>query len=254
MQETLVKSLRCLNPGVVNLLHKNQQLNQLIKTELTKEILRDIQINEKESNEIIINFRKGLNLNDDNKFSEWLAKSPFSEKDIYDTALYKKRFSIFCDINFPHKVESHFLERKKDLDLVVYSLIRISNYYKAKELFYRVYENEEDFGELAKKHSEGIEKKTRGIVGPIPVEKSHPKLNNLLRTSKTGEIQQPVQIDEHFVIIRVENFESAKLDKSMREKMNEELFNEWINSQVNELSSKLIEQSNQTIEDSQHEH
>ena len=242
MYESSIQPFECLNRDIINLLHKNQVLNQLVRNEVTKEVLREVQIDEKESKEILEKFRKNLNLNNEDEFSEWLSETPFNHQDINDTALYKKRLAIYCDKNFSHKVEAHFLKRKKDLDIVIYSLIRISDYFKAKELYYRAYEGEEDFGELAKQHSEGMEKKTRGIVGPVPVEKSHPQLKNLLRTSKPGEIQQPFQIDTNFVIIRVESFDSAKLDNYMREKMNEELFNEWIIKEVNELSSKLIEQ------------
>ena len=244
MSDLSVNSLDCLNKDVIKLLHKNQQLKQLINIELTKDILREIKLDKDEEINLLNNFRKNLKLEEDEKFNDWLSKTPFNLEDIRDTAFYKKRFSLFCSKNFFHQVDSRFLNRKKDLDIVIYSLMRINDYFKAQELFYRVSEDEEDFGALAATHSEGLEKKTRGIVGPIAVEKSHPILNKHLRSSKRGQIQAPIPIDDYFVIIRVESFDSAKLDNNMREKMLEELFNEWINSQVDELSSKLIEQYN----------
>ena len=244
MSDFSVKSLNCLNKEVINLLHKNQQLKQLIRTELVKDTLREIKLEKNDEVNLLNTFRKNLKLEEDEKFNKWLSKNPFDLEDIKDTAYYKKRFSFFCDKHFSHKIDSRFLNRKKDLDIVVYSLMRITDYFKAKELFYRASEGEEDFGSLAATHSEGMERKTRGIVGPIPVEKSHRVLSKLIRSSKPGEIQPPVQIEDYFVIIRVESIDSAKLDNNMREKMVEELFNEWINSQVDELSSKLLEHYN----------
>ena len=241
MSEFSIKSLDCLNKKVIKLLQKNQQLDQLIRIELVKDILRKVELDVNEEEILMNNFRKNLKLEEDEDFNKWLSENPFDLQDIKDTAFYKKRFSLFCEEHFSHKIDSRFLDRKKDLDMVVYSLMRISNFFKAKELFYRASEEEEDFGALAAIHSEGIEKKTRGIVGPIFVEKSHPALNKHLRSSIPGQIQAPIPIDNYFVIIRVESLDSAKLDNNMREKMVEELFNEWINSQVDELSSKLLE-------------
>tara|TARA_B100000965_G_C19531266_1_gene731239 strand:+ start:618 stop:1352 length:735 start_codon:yes stop_codon:yes gene_type:complete len=244
MSDFSIKSLNCLNKKVINLLRKNQQLEQLIRIELVKDILRKVKL-DKNVEEILMNkFRKNLKLEDDEDFKKWLSENPFDLEDVKDTAFYKRRFNIFCQENFAHKIDSRFLDRKKDLDMVVYSLMRISDLFKAKELFYRASEEEEDFGALAAIHSEGMEKKTRGIVGPIFLEKSHPALTKLLRSSKPGQIQAPIPIEKHFVIIRVESLDAAKLDDNMRENMVEELFNEWINSQVDELSSKLLEHYN----------
>jgi len=244
MADFSVKSLNCLNKETINLLQKNQQLKPLIRTELIKDTLREIKIDKNDEVNLLNDFRKNLKLEEDEKFNKWLSKNPFNLEDIKDTAYYKKRYSFFCDKHFSHKIDSRFLKRKKDLDIVVYSLIRVSDYFKAKELFYRAFEDEEDFGSLAANHSEGLERKTRGIVGPIPLGKSHRVLEKLIRQSKPGEILAPTQIEDYFVIIRLESLDAAKLDNHMREKMVDELFNEWINSRVDELSSKLIEQYN----------
>ena len=42
------------------------------------------------------------------------------------------------------------------------------------------------------------------------------------------------------IIVRVEWFESAKLDNLMREKIGEELFHQWIDEQSTELKNELF--------------
>ena len=58
--------------------------------------------------------------------------------------------------------------------IVIYSLIRVKDFFKARELYLRIIGNEAEFGDLAAEFSEGIEKKTRGVVGPMPLGRSHP--------------------------------------------------------------------------------
>ena len=118
--------------------------------------------------------------------------------------------------------------------------MRLKDIHKAKEFYLRILEKEADFGELAKMYSEGLESKTRGIIGPCPLEKAHPILAEQLRNSKSGKVQPPLEIDSSFIITRVESYEPAKLDQPMREKMADELFNIWADSQVNDICENFL--------------
>ena len=160
-------------------------------------------------------------------------------------ALKPVKIKLLCKQEFEHKAEARFLERKNKLDVVIYSLIRTKDPFKAQELYLRIIENEADFSDLASIYSEGIEKKTRGIIGPVTVEKAHPLMQEILRTSKPGKTNMPVKVDDSFVVVRVESYDSAKLDEFMKEKMGEELFNDLIESKVNDINQLLLEQSRQ---------
>ena len=144
--------------------------------------------------------------------------------------------------NFGHQVEARFIERKDKLDVFVYSLIRIKDSFKAAEVYCRIISKEEEFGDLAKKYSEGVENRTRGVLGPLSLEKTHPKLAELLRTTKEGEIQHPIRIGGSTFIVRVESFYPAKLDNFMRQKMALEIFDEWVDAQVSQLTNDLLKE------------
>ena len=157
-----------------------------------------------------------------------------------DIATSNIRIKDHCLKEFGSKAEARFLERKNQLDLVTYSLLRVSNLRKLRELFLRIQEKEVEFGELASIHSEGMEKQTRGIIGPIPLDKAHPVLAEQLRTSKIGEVSQPFKVDKYYLVIRVESYKPVQLDNLMREKMSEELFEEWLNSKSQIIFDELI--------------
>ena len=235
-----MKALELFSNKCIKLLHKNNLLKPLIRYELTSNILSEIHIETKVKEKIISDFREKLNISGDVKLNEWLEENKINKTSFEELALTNIRLNKYCKSNFDHKVEARFLERKNELDIVIYSLIRVNDFFKARELYLRLIGNEAEFGDLASEFSEGIEKKTRGIVGPLALGRAHPKLAEQLRISKPGKIQPPIDVDGSFLVIRVESFDAAQLDDFMREKIAQELFENWIEDQAIELSQNLL--------------
>ena len=236
-------TLESLPKECINLLKKNKLIKPLIKSEFVNNKLSEIKIENSLEIKITNEFKERLGIKNDDQLNQFLIKNKINENELINSALYDIRMKKFSFENFGHKVESHFIERKPYLDIVVYSLIRVSDQFKAIEFFQRILEKEEDFGDLAYKYSEGIEKKTRGILGPIPLGQCHPKLGKVLSSSKIGHVQPPIPIENFFIITRLETLDSAQLDDYMREKMAIELFNQWIEKEVDTLHTNFLNES-----------
>tara|TARA_B100000214_G_C23968372_1_gene628869 strand:- start:2356 stop:3102 length:747 start_codon:yes stop_codon:yes gene_type:complete len=235
-----MESLDCLSEKSILLLHKNNLLRSLIESELRSNILKSVKLNKDLEDQIVNKFRVSIGIKDENSYLSWLSKTKMNQDDFTNLALTDIRLKTYCKSNFDHKVETRFLERKQMLDMVVYSLIRLKDLPKVNEIYLRLIEKEESFGELARKFSEGQEKKTRGIVGPAQLENTHPILANHLSRIKPGEIQSPIEIEGTYIIVRLESLDRAKLDDFMREQMREELFNNWIKDQSIELNENIL--------------
>ena len=235
-----MESLKCLSKDCIDLLQKNNLMKPLIKAELIKDKLSSIKVKKEEQEAILKLVKEKLGIKDDNDMNKFLESNSMTKIEFEYQALSEKRISEYSEKKFNHKVESHFLNRKPSLDVVIYSLLRVKDPFKARELYLRIIEKETDFGELAKSYSEGIEKKTLGIVGPVPLNQAHPKLINHLKNSKPGEVQTPFNLDNYSLIIRVESFDSAKLDDFMRKKMLQELFLQSIESEMEYLNKTLF--------------
>ena len=247
-----MKKLNCLTKDFINLLDEHELLKPLIKSELTKSILKEVIIDKKLEKELTEKFKKDNQLNTQNQYEDWLRQNKVSDQDVIDLVVKKNKLRIHCHKEYGHQVEAKFLERKNNLDIVVYSLIRIQNFFTAKELYLRLLNKEETFEDLAEKHSEGPERKTRGIVGPTSIEHPIPMLTNALRMSQIGEIQPPFQLKGTkgvgaTVIIRLNHHEPAKLDPLMREKMSLEIFNKFLDEEVNKYLIELIPQLTEEI-------
>ena len=238
-----MESLSTLSENLIKYLHKKNVLRQLIRSEIISNHLSNISIEKELIEETKNNYLQKLGLNEESSFHNWLASNALTNEDFEEISLSQIKIQKFCCENFDHKIEAHFLERKENLDVVVYSLIRVQDYFKAREFYLRIKENEADFGEIAINHSEGIEKKTRGIIGPYPLKNAHPLLAQQLRTHKVGKVISPFEIDGSFLVARVEYYERATLNDAMREKMREELFNIFIESEVEKKNQELLKKT-----------
>lgn len=154
------------------------------------------------------------------------------ESDALWQAELPRRVARHCETHFVHRAEQRFLARKTQLDQVIYSLLRVQDGALARELYLRIAEGEADFAELAARYSHGPERSTRGVVGPVPLLQAHPALAEALRTSRPGQLMAPLRIEQWWLVMRLESLRSASFDEAMRERMARELFEEWVEEEV----------------------
>ena len=130
------------------------------------------------------------------------------------------------------RVKKFFKERKSEFDRIVYSLIRTKDEGIARELYFRLVEGEQTFSQLAQEYSQGPEAKTGGRVGPIPLTLPHPTIAQLLMRSSVGQLHPPVKIDGWLVIIRLEQIVPGVLDSKLKQRLVDELYEQWLSKQI----------------------
>ncbi len=134
--------------------------------------------------------------------------------------------------HFRPKAEARFLERKTELDRVVYSLLRLKDQGLARELFLRIDEDDASFADLAAAYAEGPEQSTRGIVGPVALTQAHPALADRLRTASPGQLLEPFRIEGWWVVVRLEQLTPASFDQATASQMTQELLDQWLQEEV----------------------
>lgn len=147
----------------------------------------------------------------------------------------ESRLLSHCIENYRSAAEARFLRDINQFDSVVYSLIRVRDRDLARELFIRLDEGESSFSDLASRYSEGPEKITNGVVGPMPLAKAHPVLLTRLTASRPGFLHEPIRIDSWFLILRLERRISAVFDEKIANKISKELFEEWLDTEVEKM-------------------
>lgn len=194
-------------------------------------LVADEPMSETERDEVLKAWCRRHRLEDPQALKAEFRAKGLSRSDWEWQVLLPVRIKRYCAKNFGMKAEARFLAQKQQLDKVVYSLLRVKDGSLARELYLRISGREATFAEVARSHSQGPERDTCGIVGPVALTQSHPLLAERLRTSDPGETMPPFLVGEWWLVARVEKRLPACFDTGMAEKMNRENFEEWL-SQV----------------------
>ena len=195
------------------------------------ELLQQVPFSEAEEQPLIKAFLEAQEVRSDGAMAEWLELKRLSFEDLRVLATREARLLQWRQRRYGEAAEHHFLKRKLALDQVIYSLLRVPEQGLAEELHQRLKQGEADFAELSP-FSQGTEQHSGGRIGPLPLTAAHEQLASRLRVSRPGQLWEPFQAGDVWVVLRLEQQLPAQLDKAMRSKMMDELFQGWLQERV----------------------
>ena len=97
--------LNILNPDTINLLNRNNLLIPLIKSELVKEALTNVQLSEEEEEKIKLAIISKNKLKNEGEFIKWIEEKGKSIKDYLNEISEPLRLNNYCLKEFSHIVE-----------------------------------------------------------------------------------------------------------------------------------------------------
>ncbi|AFZ44953.1 PpiC-type peptidyl-prolyl cis-trans isomerase [Halothece sp. PCC 7418] len=218
-------------------LKQYQMLPQLLRELVIDRAIAQIECSGEEVETAKQEFVSQNRLNDPNRLQAWLNHTGLKQEDLETLAVRSYKIKKFKQETWGSKIESYFLQRKRDLDQVVYSLLRTKDQNTATELYFRLQNQEASFEALAQAYSQGPEAETRGIVGPVPVTTPHEKIAKMLMQSEPSQLWPPVRIGEWSIIVRLEKLISAQLNDATRQKLLNELFSKWLEEEVKKMTT-----------------
>jgi parvulin-like peptidyl-prolyl isomerase len=209
---------------------------------LAKEILidqaiaNDPELNcSKEELEVAVNqFVQQKQFKSEAEFDEWLRQNGLRREQLASIASRPLRIEKFKQRQWGDNLEVYFVERKSQLDRIIYSLIRTNDPGIAQELYFRILDDGSTFPDLARKYSQGAEAQTGGLIGPVEMNMPHPQMTQILATATPGEVKTPTKIGDWFVILRLEKMIPAQLDEAMKQRLMNEQFEAWLQQQIKE--------------------
>ena len=239
LEKEIEVKLNNLSDEFINLLKKNNLLNQFLRNFITNIICSkvDLNINLDEINE---DFCKKNNLLDEKALLQNLSLRGINMDDHKRNLENSEKIKYIALQEFSKNAETEFINSKTLLDQYTYSLITVKESDLAHEIYLQLDSEEAEFSSLAKKYSLEGNTNKMGIIGPQSLASAHPVLKEKLLTAKNGELLIPFRVDSWWAIIRLEEKIEAKLDDFRRQKITLSLFDKWVNILTVNLSKKLI--------------
>jgi parvulin-like peptidyl-prolyl isomerase len=220
---------------VVGLLHQHGLMSQLQRELIIDAELNSIDCTAEEIFSAYKAFYHQQQISSDEDRATWLQQNNFTLAQFERLVLRTIKLDRFKQESFASKVDSYFLQRKSQLDRASYSLLRVKDFHLAQELFFRLQAGEATFAELVKQYSQEPEAETGGSIGPHELSMPHPTLAQKIRSLKPGQLAEPLPVADWFVIVRLDKYFPAQLDEKMRQRLGEELYDRWIQNQLNQL-------------------
>lgn len=186
--------------------------------------------------------KQELNIKDQESFKKWQINTLLSLDTnlLIDYAKYRFKKRNIVGQLIENNSEALFLRYKDRLDRVLYSCLRVSDENLAQHLFYSIESGELDFGEAAKKYSEGPESKTQGILGPCDLTVPHPDIASRLRTADPKQLFKPFSIDNWAVILRLEYRFDSELNESTKLILGKMLLNSKIRPITEDINKETM--------------
>ena len=207
-------------------------LQPLVTKMITSQAVADVAVSDSDLNQARADLLEERGYEGGEQWPQLLEEIGRPESEVVAVLSSKVRQQTFLREQFAPKAEARFLDRKNELDQVVYSLLRLENRFLAQELYLQIESGESNFADLAKRYAEGPERNTNGIVGPVSLTQAHPVLVEKLRVTQPGVLLEPFRISDWWLVVRLERFSPATFSNEISDQMCQELCAEWQKEQT----------------------
>ena len=232
MKQMKIKGINISSDQLPSLLDELDLLPLFARRLIERTNSANIQPSEEEQYNNLQLFMKNEKINAQEDLNNWLTKNQIDEKTLSLKLFRYLQIEKFKETKFGPKVENIFLSHKEDLDKVMYSIFRSKEKAKAVEIHLKIEEQESTFADLASEYSEGVERQINGLIGPIEIGKINIQIAERLKISQKGQLWEPFKVDDWWVLLRLEKYLPSRLDNSMKKKIINNLYNEWIEIEV----------------------
>ncbi|MEB3361314.1 MAG: peptidylprolyl isomerase [Synechococcaceae cyanobacterium] len=237
MSESAGQQSVALTPRLVALLRRHNLLLPLLKGSIEDQLAAAVVLEPSQQQELLARWAGSGGV--EAALAKAQQESGLTPTDVLWQVERPSKLVQIAQERFASKAEARFLQRKAQLDLVTYSMVRLKDANLARELYLRLAAGEASFAELSKQYSEGHERKSLGQIGPYPISNAHPELAERLRSARDGEVMAPFQVLEWWLVVRRETYEPAVLDEAMAKRMANELLQEWVEEEARRRLQEL---------------
>ena len=233
-------SLTALGANTLDLLRSKDLLLSLVRRQLIEKATESLKMPVGLIQKALIEHCQKEQLENDASLNNWLENHYLTRDELIHQLSLPIKLSKLAIDEFGNQAEAHFLQRKEQIDQVSYSLLRVKDSGMAYELYLQLEANEASFENLAADHSEGPEQRSGGKVGPGSLKQAHPRLQQLLRTATPGVVQEPILIEQWWVVARLDERQEASFNDAMRQRMANELLQDWLTSETKAVVKSLL--------------
>jgi parvulin-like peptidyl-prolyl isomerase len=226
--------------AITSLLYQYGLLPKLLQELLIDQSIADISYDSLALQDASQGFYTANGITSAAELTAWTERHDLTADRLQEQLQRSLRLDIYKQQTWGHRLESHFLAHKAQLDQVTYSLLRIQDFAMAQEIFFRIQSGEQSFADAVREYSQGAEVETDGVIGPTSLSQPHPLLAARLKSAQVGQVLPPVKVGDWAVVLRLEQYLPAQFDTSTQQKLLEHLYQSWLQESVQKLMADFL--------------
>ncbi|NJR52285.1 MAG: peptidylprolyl isomerase [Leptolyngbyaceae cyanobacterium CSU_1_3] len=198
----------------------------------------DLDIDFAELEQSVIDFRLKQELLDAKVFRQWLDQQGIDYATFQSRMVLSFKLRKLKDQVAQPGLSEYFADHQTLLDQVELSCVAIAEKELAEQLTRRLLAAT-DFDQIVKEYALANLSKVSVWRSSIRYSQLPEELREALPTAMVGDSIGPLQIDGQWCLFRIEKFHPAVLESSLKQELQEQLFQQWLIDRVNHLPVKL---------------
>ena len=156
------------------------------------------------------------------------------------SAIRRLKIEKFKQQTWGDSIPAYFSHRKKQLDRVVYSAVKIKSREITREIHFRLIEGEQTFSELNQEYAEHPSIEVSEALGWVELGTLPSSIAQQLSSMKIDTISSPILVENYYVILGLDKYVSAQCDRAMEKRLINELFDQWMQRQLTQQKYQLV--------------
>ncbi len=203
------------------------------------EVTENIEIDSLKLDQVIMEFRLENQLTNPKQFQTWLKSNGMTYDDFQNKVAFSFKVEKLKTQITESKLEDYFNQRKPFLDGVVLSRIILKDQELAAHLQQQILADQSQFEALAREHSLSNDRMMNGMMGVVSRGKLPEILKTALDSASPGELIGPLEINGDYALFRVEQFLPATLEGKLKQDLQNQLFEQWLQEKLQGMNIKL---------------
>lgn len=187
----------------------------------------------------VINFRLQNRLIEPKNFERWLATQRLNYVQFRNQIAKRLQLAQFKNALTAPKVEEYFTQNKALLDRVILSRIVVAEQDLAEELMRQILDDGRPFEVVAREHSIASDRLFNGMMGIFALRDLPEPIRDAVVGAQPGDRLGPVAFEGRYNLLRVEGWQPASLEGTLKEQLQDRVFEEWVQERLRDKEIKL---------------
>ena len=165
--------------------------------------------------------------------------NPLKNQALLASAIRSLKLEKFKQQTWGDRIPAFFAQRRKQLDRVVYSIVKTKQKEVIREIHFRLIEAEQTFADLSEECTGNPALEASESIGLVELGSLSPLIAKQLPSLKVGCLSAPILVKNSYVILRLDKYVSAQCNRPMQKRLIDELFKEWMQRQLTQQQYHL---------------